>query len=219
MKHFEQRSYRHKAQRPLADYKLEDDGTLFSVSFSWGEINPNEKIYTTLSNYFFASKNDIEVTSPFEIIPSLTALENKIRTSMLIANAEIYSQFNSKAYAAGCEYLCLANEGHEIVSAQIAGPSVILVRGSENILISTSSDLLHNNYYPLPSKLFGLENVCYPQLNSFRVEEKDSILLISRSHLPKQLLNLDLRLPLSNLVQCISGENVQIPFWIGRLQI
>lgn len=219
MKNFEQQYYRHKTQHPQAEFKIEEDGSLLTVSFSWGEMNATDKANSSLVNYYFASKNDIEVTSPFELLPSLTGLENKLRTGMLIANAEVYHQFNSKSFAAGCEYLCLATEGRELVAAQVGGPSVILVRKSENFLLSTNTDLAINNFCPLPSKLFGIENICYPQINSIQVKPDDFIVLISRSYLPSQALTLDLRMPLPQIIQSISKENPHIPFWLGRFAL
>jgi hypothetical protein len=219
MKNFEQQYYRHKSQRPQAEAQVDDTASLFTVAFSWGEISPTEKINDSLKSYYFASKNDIEVTAPFELLPSLTPLANKIRTGLLISNSAIYNSFNNKAYAAGCEYLCIATEGRELVIAQVGGPSVIMVRNRKNFLLTTSSDLYLKSTDPIPNNLMGIENECYPQINSVRFESEDFLIFISRSSLPCNILNSNLALPLQNLTQLISQEDPNVPFWIGRLSL
>jgi hypothetical protein len=219
MKDFEQQYYRHRAQRPQAEAAIDKTATLFTVAFSWGEISPVEKINDSLKSYYFASKNDLEVTSPFEILPSLTPLANKIRTGLLIANGAVYSGYNSRAFAAGCEFLCIATENRELVVGQVGGPSVILTRNKENILLSCTNDIYFGQTEPMPANLIGIENMCYPQINSFRFEQGDQLTLISRGFLPHSLLGLNLAISMQVITKTISEENSTIPFWIGRFNL
>jgi hypothetical protein len=219
MKNFEHQYYRHKSRRPFAEASIDQSEKIFTVSFSWGEINPTEKLRDSFLNYFFTSSNDIEATSPFRILSSLTHLTNKIRAAMLLANTAVYNSFNTKALAAGAEFLCLAVENRELVIGKIGGPSVILVRNNENILLSSSTDLYFKNTNPLPENLIGVDNECYPQIASFRFEKGDLLFLISSSHLPANVLKLNLSAAMSNLTQLISQENPAVPFWIGRLSL
>lgn len=219
MKNFEHQYYRHKSHRPQAEFSLDKSGALFTVSFSWGEISVSEKVNNSIVSYYFAAMNDIEVTSPFELLPSLSPLANKIRSAILIANGAIYSSFNNKAYSAGCEFLCVGLEGQEFVIGQVGGPSVVLVRGGDNILLTTTADHCNTKLDPLPSALMGVELECYPQISSFRFEEGDQLFFISRSYLPKSLLTLNLNTSMQSLSKLISDENPKIPFWISRLTL
>lgn len=220
MTNFEEQYYRHQGQLPKTHVHLDSKEDFLSISLSWGEIDPTETLNAALMSYYFASKNDLEVTSPFEILTCLSPLANRLRTSMLIGNSAIYNKYNSKSLAAGVEYLCVARSDRELAIAQIGGPSVVLVRDNQPHVLSASPLLCLNAETPLPAQLMGIENSCFPLIQTIRYEPRDLLYFVSSVSVPEGLFNQNLNnAPLKNVVENIAKANFKRPFWLGRIKL
>lgn len=228
MKKLVQQSYRTQYYLPQPNYSISVDSQLLNLSFSWGEVNPFEQMNNTIQSYYSSSKNDLESTSPFEKIISLSPFANVIRTSMLLANDQVYRNYNKKSYSAGVELSCIAINGQELIIAQVGNPCIVLIRKNKNILLSTTLSLSIINESiisqelgpsPLPLHLLGVENVCYPNILSVNYQQGDVLFFISAQRVPENLLSLSLNESLPVLTHNISNFMNQEPFWIGRIEL
>ncbi len=225
MKNFTQHNYRGNFAIPKADVLFDKDLKLITIGFSWGEINPFQEVSETISNYFSASKNDFESTSPFDKIPSLSPLTNIMRTSLLISNEKIYRAHNKQSYVSGLELISIGISGHELVIGQIGSFSTVLInKAFDPIILTSSSGVVTNDLAsqpPIPLNLMGTDNICYPQLTSVRFEPDDQLFVTAGPQFPTTFLNHNFKIKtdLSLLATELSNRNSQIPFWIGNCSL
>lgn len=177
-----ERSFRGKFKRPKTLVHLNEEINLGIVATIWGDEQIFNRIKTEVEDYFSAAISDVEVTTPFGYIESLTPLSNYLRIALLLLNDSIYRSENRNEYTLGCEVLVFAQKNHEFSFASIGHPEVYLKKQNiVNTLRTTmglNTELMQDHCY-LPKEFLGVEKSCYPQLGSFKIEKQDELYLLS----------------------------------------
>ena len=108
------RSYGGKLFRPTPEVFKREDGLLV-IAMPWGPKDSAKSFIKTVSEYCSTRENDLEVTLPFGVLPSLSPLANRLRTALLIANDQLYSEENNSEYQSGVEALAIWRDGADFV--------------------------------------------------------------------------------------------------------
>jgi len=223
----EERSYSSKLYRPRPAIYVEPDGSFIVITTSWGDPELGQKVNEDVTKYIQAAKADVEVTSPFEFLTSLTSEANYLRIATLISNEAMYRSSNKSEYVAGVETLLLLRKGSQIAYAQVGSPH-LLIQKKDRVVVPVSvtieagfemsnedQDLLP----PLPQALVGIDSNLNIRAGDFRAENGDRLILYSGGVWPKTLWNSNQESDLHQLTQKMVQMNPESPFWLGIVNL
>lgn len=218
----QERSYSSKIFRPKPHVHVEADGALLVVATSWGLPEHAALVAGEIANYVTAARGDVEVTSPFEYLTSLSDAANDLRISMLVANDVLYRGENKSEYVSGVEVLAILRQDSQVAWAQVGSPHLLLRRpGRPLVPLATSFDhsfelaLQGKHEAPLPSRLLGVDPSCQIVCGDLQAGADDLLVLLSSSQLPPALWTAPGPFDLRNLTGHLIAENPDLPFWIG----
>ncbi len=217
------RSYRGKSFRPAPLVHVESDGSLLLIITSWGQPSTAERARDVLTDFILSSRNDQEATSPFQKMTCLSPLANNVRVAMMLLNDTLYREENREDYTEGIEILVCAKHENEITIAQAGQPHAFISRPGLPIqALSLGSDLSTELSHapellaPLPHSLLGLYSTSNFSIQSFRVNQGDQLIFLSRSHFPQEFLTLASRdRNLDTLAKVLSKDHPDVPYWLG----
>jgi hypothetical protein len=215
------------AFRPSPEVKFEEDGSFGAIVTPWGSRACAKRVIDTLSDFILSAKNDIESTSPFQLMTCLSPTGNNLRTAVMLANDVLYREENKSDYQAGVELFAFSRTSNEFSFAQIGHPQVLLHRKSTPLrLLGSQLDLAFEwstakrLFAPLPHNLLGLHSTSNFQVVSFRPIPGDELIFLSRTYCPATLLQqTGSEINLDDLSRLLAKDNSEQPFWLGRYQL
>ena len=223
---FQERSYSGNLLRPTPEIHIEEDGSVGIVATPWGHRQGAKRVIETLLDYISSSRNDMEATSPFQMMTCLSPLANTLRVAVMLANDSLYREENRNEYTSGVELLVFAAKDEELAWAQIGSPNLFLMRQKVGLIpLSTQIDLAtelsdQTELAPLPANLIGLNPTSNFSINSIRPHQGDQLIFLSRSRTPKEFYTLNpSALTLESITQKLSADSSELPFWVGQYQI
>lgn len=221
---FEHRSFVGKDSIiPRPEVYFDADEGILVVATPWGARSPVERFLRTVVDYYLASRNDTEATSPFKRLTNLSLPANNLRVAVLLANEELYRDENRDTLRCGIELFAGILDGQELTWLQIGHPNCLLSRPNRPLILPMGFNLDlaaqmtrgSSDLPPLPSQLLGVDPHPNLWISSFRPQEKDQIILLSRSWIPEELLVLQAEhRNLSQISSVLAFEPNQ-PFWAG----
>lgn len=219
-----ERSFSGKLFRPRPEIYFSDGGNLLLIATPWGPRGHGQNVIETISSYYLATCEDLEITSPYERLSCLSTIANNLRIAVLLANGWLSREQNKSEYSAGVEIFAAALKDHEFVWLQVGSPQVLLFRPTRGVVplgcpIDLSFDLSERDRMelpPLPSQLLGLDSTVNLTMNSFRPLPGDKLILISRSFIPADVYNLTKdQITLDQISRILSHDDPDVPFWLG----
>lgn len=221
----DERSYGGKLFRPRPEVFVSDDKSLMIIATPWGPAQAAKDFIETVSNQLRDTESDPDQTVVFLKVDSLDLKENRLRMAILSAHEDIRDKYNNEEATAGLEVLCLIKNDKKISWFQIGAPFTSLIRTNKLLPIHHPLDLSFDcstavTLPPLPKDLIGLQNQIHLEMGSFRWQQQDKMLLISRSYVPHELFKVaPHELSLDNITKTLSEENQEHPFWVGILHL
>lgn len=222
----QERSYSGKQFRPSPEILLQEDGSVGIIATPWGGRQGAKRVIDTLSDYILSSRDDMEATSPFQKISSLTPLANSLRAGIMLANDSLYREENRNEYVSGVELVVFAQRDEEIAWAQIGYPNLFLSRRGVGLIpmggqLDLAAELSSETVYPpLPANVLGLNATSNFSINSFRPLPGDRLIFLSRSRVPQAFYNLNSDAPdLDQMTRLLSADAPDLPFWLGLYEI
>lgn len=220
------RSYSSKLFRPKPHVHLEDDGSLLVIATSWGQPEHAALVADEIVKYVTAARGDVEVTSPFEIVPALSREANHLRIGTLIANEILYRGENKAQYLSGVEVLAVGRQGTQLAWAQVGAPHLLLRRqGRPLVPLATSFDhsfelsLAGQHESPLPSRLLGVDPSCHISSGDLQVSENDLLVLLASSMVPPALWTVSGPYDLQILTKHLVENDPDAPFWLALIDL
>lgn len=222
-----ERSYSTKVFRPRPDIYVEPDGTLIVVTTSWGNQEHAARLNEDIAKYVQAAKADVEVTSPFEFLTSLTNQANYLRIAALIANEAFYRGDNKADYQAGLETLVILKTESQIAYAQVGAPHLLIQKSDRlmspiSVNYDSSVEMSGDDgslLPPLPQTLIGVEASLNLRVGDFRTDESDRLILYAGGVWPESIWNSSYTADLQQLTQKIVQKNPDAPFWLGIVDL
>lgn len=223
----DERSYSTKTVRPRPAIHIEADGSFLVISTSWGSPEHADKVNEDVAKYIQATKADVEVTSPFEFLRSLTSEANYLRIATLISNEYLYRSSNKNDYQAGVETLLLLRKGSQIAYAQVGAPH-LLIQKKDRVVVpisvsfeaslemsSEGEELLP----PLPQAILGADSSLNIRTGDFRIDDGDRLILYAGCVWPKSFWSSNQASDLQQLTQNLVQVDPESPFWLGIVSL
>ena len=156
--------------------QLNDDLTIFLRP--WGSSEFNQKVIDEITHYLSTTQADIEVTTPFDYMESLSSLANRTRVALLLAHDLLYKTDNRNEYSVGFECFILFRSKKEMAYAGVGRFSLSKFKEhSLNTIMSMGSDLDDESL--LPVQLIGLEKDISVSAGSVAFDEQHEYVLSS----------------------------------------
>ena len=224
---FEERSYSGRLFRPRPEIHFDPSAKILIVATPWGSRASARKAIERILEYLALSMGDHEATSPFQRLSSLSSTGNNLRVAALLAKDAIFREDNKTEYKAGVELFACVFEEDECVFLQTGSPHVLLERSGRSLIpLSSQIDLAFDisegtTVLPaLPAQVIGIDSTANMNINSFRVQKGDRIVLLSHSFLPSSLFSLKPGdTSVDKLTKALSETDADLAFWLGVLTI
>ena len=147
-------SYEHQLPATIVYQQLNNQLTVFLRT--WGTSEYNQKVIDEITHYLSTTQADIEVTTPFDYLESLSSLANRTRVSLLLAHDLLYKTDNRNEYLVGFECLVLFKNKKELAWSSVGRFSISKIQNDRmNTIVSLGTDL--DEEALLPVQLMGLE--------------------------------------------------------------
>lgn len=151
---------------------------LVIVLRSWGSSEYNQKVVDEITHYLSTTQADIEVTTPFDYMESLSSLANRTRVAILLAHDLFYKTDNRSEYVVGFEVLVMFRNKSEMAWAQVGRFSVAkLHEGRMNYIHCTGTDL--DTETLMPAQLIGLEKEVTVAAGSLKMDDHTQLVVAS----------------------------------------
>ncbi len=223
---FEERSYSGKIFRPRPEVYFSEENRLLIIATPWGARSAAKKVVQIIVDYFTSALQDMEATSPFERLTCLSPLANNLRIGAMLANDRLFREENKSEYVAGVELFAASIEKNDVEWLQIGHPNVLLGRQGKGIIplgshVDLALDIARGSktLSPMPSQLLGLDFTCNLIIGSFRPQNGDKLILVSRSAMTERLYLLnEQQWNLNVMSQALSENHGELAYWSGILQ-
>lgn len=223
-----ERSYSGKLFRPTPEIHIEDDMSFGVIATPWGNRSSAKKCIEILKDYILSARQDMEATSPFQLLTCLSPLANNLRVGIMLANDSLYREENKSEYITGVEVLVFAHQNSELAFAQVGLPHFFMAReGKPWIPLSVQLDLSvemsqkpSEVLAPLPHNTIGLHTTTNMNIASFRTQEHDKLIFLSHAIASNPLFNLDFeQTSIDDISRSLSRQHPDLPFWLGILNL
>jgi hypothetical protein len=205
--------------RPRPVVHQESDQSLILIATSWGQAEASQRVVENSLKYIQAARSDLEVTSPFEFLPQLTAEANALRVSALLSNDFLYRTDNKTEYNSVVEFVGLSFKDHHLSWVQVGFPNLYFKKRNGALEpISVSHDLsfeLEQPEHPLPLNALGIERDVQLSSGSIQVRNEDQLVILSRSLALNYSSGGAAKMTLQGLSQELSQNQPEVPFWLG----
>jgi len=224
---FNERSYSGKIFRPRPEIFFSEEYRLLIAATPWGPRSSAKRVIEIIKDYYSLTLEDGDATNPFEKLSCLSPTANGLRVSTMLANEKLYRNENDAEYVTGVELFAAAIDEYEVAWIQIGHPNLLLARKTRGIFplgshVDLSLDLSQDKQVlsPLPSALLGLDPTCNLTIGSFRPQNGDRLILISRSALSENIYSLpETNWQIESISKILSKNDSELAYWLGILEL
>ncbi len=224
---FDERPYSGKSFRPRPEIHLDSQAKLLIVATPWGPRASARKVIDRMNEYLSLAREDDEATSPFERLTCLSTQANNLRIAALLANEAIYREDNRTEFRSGVELFAAQMSENALDWIQAGNPQILLGRKGRTLLpmgsqVDLSFDLSRDGEIlpALPSQLLGLDPTLNLNVNGFRAQAGDRVVLLSHSHLPEVVFTMkDNQATIDTLSKELARVHPDLAFWLGILSV
>lgn len=150
------RSANHVHQLPSTQVYQQLNNQLTVFLRTWGSSEYNQKVIDEITHYLSTTQADIEVTTPFDYLESLSSLANRTRVALLLAHDLLYKTDNRNEYLVGFECMVLFKNKKEIAWSSVGRFTLSKIQNQRlNTILAMGTDL--DDETLLPVQLMGLE--------------------------------------------------------------
>lgn len=121
----------------------------------WSGPEVEQKAVDEIARYLSAADADLEVTTPFDYIESISSLANKVRVALLLANEAIYLD-NKEKYTQGFE-IAICYKHHKEISIGSVGRFAFTAEKKDKNFTMFESGAFLDDLVLLPTDLLGIE--------------------------------------------------------------
>ena len=213
-----QRSFSGPSFRPSPLTHFEKSSDLLVVATAWGEPD-TAQVVTNKIKEFMQMSEDPEATIVGGHAEGLAKIENRMRSSALLANELIYQTENAQEYRAAVEIAMICVNKNMLHWVQIGSPHILLAtgKGLEPICYTPDWSWQMHQTVPLLGQALGLDKTCHLNCGSYRLSPGQKIVLISRSQLPSYLYGQQVS-DLDSISHILIEDNSEMPFWAAVIE-
>lgn len=157
-------------------HSLLNDNLLVCIRL-WSGPEAEQKAVDEISRYLSAADADLEVTTPFDYIESLSSLSNKVRVALLLANEAIYLE-NKEKYTQGYE-IAICYKHHKEISIGSVGRFAFTAEKKDKSFTMFESGAFLDDLVLLPTDLLGVEREVDIKCTSVSTRDLEAIQISS----------------------------------------
>lgn len=157
-------------------HSLLNDNLLICIRL-WSGPEVEQKVVDEILRYLSAADADLEVTTPFDYIESLSSLSNKVRVALLLANEALYMD-NKEKYSQGFEIAICYKHNKEISVASVGRFAFSAEKKDKKFIIFESGGFL-DDLVLLPTDLLGIEREVDIKCTSISVRDLTTVKISS----------------------------------------
>jgi len=177
MKYFE-RSHNGELKQPQTTVVSVLNNNLLIAVRSWSGQDLESTVVDEIVHFLSAADADLEVTTPFEYLESLSTLANKVRIAILLANDAVFAQ-NKDKYQYGFEIsVCYKNQ-NEVVLASVGRFALQFLKNNIQYNLYEVSGLI-DDLTLLPGSLLGIDKVPEVICHSLSLKGLSTIFITSK---------------------------------------
>ena len=174
----------------------------------WGANEYNQKVVDEITHYLSTTQADIEVTTPFDYLESLSSLANRTRVSLLLAHDLLYKTDNRAEYLVGFEIMILFKSRREIAWASVGRFSLAkLLHDRLNTIVNVGTDMDVDTLMPV--ELIGLKKQINVHSGSVSMNDDSKILVSSGFNCDFKINDLKSE---SNFVEAVPSQST---YWFS----
>lgn len=158
-------------------HSLLNDNLLVCIRL-WSGPEVEQKAVDEILRYLSAADADLEVTTPFDYIESLSSLSNKVRVALLLANEALYID-NKEKYSQGFEIAICYKHNKEISLGSVGRFAFTAEKKDKKFLMFESGGFL-DDLVLLPTDLLGIEREVDIKCASVSTRDLSSIQISSK---------------------------------------
>ena len=216
---FQEKQYRGKHSKyPTIHSDINEDQKLAIFTCTWGNQDATNRVVSTIKDYYLSARMDDEFTPPFPLQKDLSLAANHLRISVMLANDNLYNEFNKEELMALTEILVIAVKDRELNVIQCGGPNLLCKKHHSGISTYVNSHHLGHEFdaskkYPLPSNFIGGEVKKTVHYHRFRYDKKDTYYLLMSDRMSVITENEDLK-SIESKIQL----DKECPYWLAELR-
>lgn len=158
-------------------HSLLNDNLLVCIRL-WSGLEVEQKVVDEILRYLSAADADLEVTTPFDYLESLSSLSNKVRVALLLANEALYIE-NKEKYSQGFEIAICYKHNNEISVGSVGRFAFTVEKKDKKFLVFESGGFL-DDLVLLPTDLLGIEREVDIKCSSISTRDLFSIQISSK---------------------------------------
>lgn len=214
----EQRSYSGQNHRPSPLVSVETETKSLLVLTSWGDEAPAQRVSNILKDFLVTSSSpDATRIGPASENSVGGDLLQRLRSAAAFGNEAILTAENKTEWTSAVEMAVISSQ-HQVISwVQIGAPHILVWTPEKNFqpLCYTpdwASQIQQGA--PLVCNALGLEKFCAVNSGSYRLKGNETLVLVSRSHLPGTFFS-STTCDLQALSRLLIEDSEETPFWIA----
>jgi hypothetical protein len=216
----EQRSYSGRSHRPTPLITLEPETQSLLVLTSWGDPSSAQRVSEILKDFLAtAAAPDATRIGPSPSSSVSGDLLQRLRAAVALGNESILLNENKTEWSAAVEVAVLSRFQQVISWAQVGAPHVLLWTPEKNfqpLCYTPDWAWQIQQGAPLVCQALGLEKFCPVNSGSFRLKGDETLVLVSRSHLPGHFFSSE-NCDLQHLSRLLIEDSEETPFWIATM--
>ncbi|AZZ35709.1 hypothetical protein CIK05_02470 [Bdellovibrio sp. qaytius] len=153
-------------------HSLLNDNLIICIRL-WSGPEVEQKAVDEIARYLSAADADLEVTTPFDYIESISSLANKVRVALLLANEAIYLD-NKEKYSQGFEVAICYKHSKEVSIGSVGRFAFNAEKKDKSFTMFESGAFL-DDLVLLPTDLLGVEREVDIKCSSVSTRDLTSI--------------------------------------------
>ena len=210
--------------RPTPEVIVDELASFCLIVTPWGTRSAIKTFQRMITDYYLSASKDLEITSPYPLLPYLSKPANDLRTAVMLAVEWLYNQLNTDEYKCGVEIFIATQVESELLWIKYGSPSVFFCKSGHKIIpiandISLPVQMSVDQSAPLPTHLLGFYANVDLSVQGMKVQSGDKLFLISKQSFEPQILEFTSdKWTLDDFSKVLSQDSKD-PFWIGLITL
>ena len=210
--------------RPTPEVFLDEEASFCLIITPWGTRSTMKTFQQMITEYYLSASKDLDITSPYPLLPYLSKPANDLRTAVMLAVEWLYNQLNRNEYQCGVEVFAATQVESELLWIKYGSPSVFFCKPDHKLIpiandISISTQMSVDQVAPLPTNLLGFyPNIDIP-VQGMKFQSGDKLILISKQNFESQILQLTSHQWTLDDISRVLSQDSKDPFWAGLITL
>ncbi len=214
----EKRFYSGKYFQPKPHFEFIQNLDLLMVTINWSDPGAEAGVVESIKESLLNVSESTEITRVGKFVEPIQEENPQLFTAFKAANDQFQKKYNSQEYTAAMELLLIKKNNSNVFWIKVGGPSILVVKQNQVVCVEQGYSLSMQNDQKIPIIPAGIGIDDFPPISqgSFRLAERESIVLLGRNYVPYQVFE-QKSLDLNAWALEIAQEDPDQPFWLAAI--